>query len=256
VSHLIDTANKFKNSHITKHLIINNNLSVPELSLNNVKIQIHYKRVYHSLPSPKLKTKNSCVSSYKTLKKNSKIIVDLTESDSEDDINKTYTLLKNNNKISELTTESSTQTDPIPVKMSHNCKTQTEINVIPECITIDDNSILIKNEKGSVIRSDTISIVENQLNCTNVKTIQDTTAVDGKFNNSDVFKAKVTIVGGYNLPMVKLNGDTIPSAPTTYVIMEAYGGSSFLTSSVVQQTNPIWNSEWTVLTPRNNLIEV
>jgi len=249
-------ANKFKNSHIAKHLIINKNLSIPELSLNNVKIQIHYKRVYHSFPSLEPKLNNLRVPLHKTLKKNSNIIVDLTESDSEDAINKTYTLLKHNDRIAELTAENSTQTDPIPVKMSHNCITQTENNVIPECITIDDDSISIKNEKGSIMCTDTIAIVKNRPNHTNEKITQDTTIVDRKFKNCDIFKAKVTIVGGYNLPMVKLNGDTIPSAPTTYVIMEAYGNSSFSTSSVVQQTNPIWNSEWSVLIPRNNLIEV
>lgn len=256
MSHLIDMANKFKNSHIAKHLIINNNLSIPELSFNNVKIQIHYKRVYHSFPSPELKLKNSCVPSYKPLKKNSKNIIDLTESDSEDAINKTYTLLKHNNKITELTVESSTQTDPIPVKLSHNILTQTEINVIPESIIIDDDSILIQNEKEYVMCTDTIPIVKNHPKCKNAKSTKNTTIVDEKFNNSDIFKAKVTIVEGYNLPMVKLNSDTIPSAPTTYVIMEAYGGNSFSTSSVVQQTNPIWNSEWTVFMPKNNLIEV
>ncbi|XP_060868805.1 uncharacterized protein LOC132943741 isoform X1 [Metopolophium dirhodum] len=255
MSHLIDMANKFKNSHIAKHLIINKNLSIPELSLNNVKIQIHYKRVYHSFPSLEPKLNNLRVQPHKTLKKNSNIIVDLTESDSEDAINKTYTLLKHNDRIAELTAENSTQTDPIPVKMSHNCITQTENNVIPECITIDDDSISIKNEKGSVMYTDTIAIVKNRPNCTNEKITQNTTIVDRKFINCDIFKAKVTIVGGYNLPMVKLNGDTIPSAPTTYVIMEAYGSSSFSTSSVVQQTNPIWNSEWSVVIPRNNLIE-
>lgn len=254
ISHLIDMAkNKFKNSHIAKNLILNNNLSIPELSNDNVKIQIHYKRVYHSFPSPPPKLRNSCVSS---LKKNSKIIVDLTESDSEDSINKTYTLIKHNNRFIDLTTESSTQTDPIPVKISHHCKTQTENNLKPECIIIEDDSISIKNETENIMNTDITSIVKKQSNSTNTKITQDTTIVDGKLDNSDIFKAKITIIEGYNLPMVKLNGDTIPSAPTTYVIMEDYDKSDLSTSSVVQQTNPIWNSEWVVVIPRNNFIEV
>ncbi|CAH1711836.1 unnamed protein product [Aphis gossypii] len=252
ISHLIDMADKFKNSHIAKNLILNNNLSIPELSNNNVKVQIHYKRVYHSFPSPRPKLKNSCVSS---LKKNSKIIVDLTESDSEDSINKTYTLIKHNNRFIDLTTESSTQTDPIPVKISHNCITQTENNLKPECIIIDDDSISIKNETENIMNTDITAIVKKQPNSTNTQITQDTTIVDGKLDNSDIFKAKITIIEGYNLPMVKLNGDTMPSAPTTYVIMEDYYKSDLSTSSVVQQTNPIWNSEWVVVIPRNNFIE-
>jgi len=249
-------ANTFKTSHIAKNIIINNNLSIPELSNNNVKVQIHYKRVYHSFPSPEQKLKNSSDSSYKTLKKNSKIIVDLTESDSEDTINKTYTLIKHNDRLIDLTTESSTQTDPIPVKISHNSITQTENDLLPDCIIIDDDIISTKNETENVMSTDIIDIVKNQPNCTNTKIIQDTTIANGKLYNSDFFKAKVMIIEGFNLPTVKLSGDTIPTAPTTYVIMEDYGESNLSTSSVVQQTNPVWNSEWTVVIPRNNLIEV
>ncbi|XP_060842895.1 uncharacterized protein LOC132923094 isoform X1 [Rhopalosiphum padi] len=255
ISHLIDMANTFKTSHIAKNIIINNNLSIPELSNNNVKVQIHYKRVYHSFPSPEQKLKNSSDSSYKTLKKNSKIIVDLTESDSEDTINKTYTLIKHNDRLIDLTTESSTQTDPIPVKISHNSITQTENDLLPDCIIIDDDIISTKNETENVMSTDIIDIVKNQPNCTNTKIIQDTTIANGKLYNSDFFKAKVMIIEGFNLPTVKLSGDTIPTAPTTYIIMEDYGESNLSTSSVVQQTNPVWNSEWTVVIPRNNLIE-
>lgn len=246
-------ANKFTTSHIAKNLILNNNLSIPELSRDNIKVQIHYKRVYHSFPSSKPKLENSCVP-HKSLKKKSNMIVDLTESDSEDAINKTYTLFKHNDRTVELTAEISTQTDQVPVKMSHDCITQTDNNVKPVCITIDDidcNSIKKKFENV-----DTIPLVKKVTNYSNPKITQDTTIINSKFDKSDIFKAKVTIVGGYNLPKVKLNGDTTPSAPTTYVILEDYGGRSLSTSSVVQQTNPIWNSQWTVIIPTNNLIEV
>ncbi|XP_025208362.1 uncharacterized protein LOC112603813 [Melanaphis sacchari] len=251
LSHLIDMANKFKTSHIAKNLILNNNLSIPELSNNNVNVQIHYKRVYHSFPSPQPKLKHSRVSSYKPLQKNSKIIVDLTESDSEDTINKTYTLLKHNDGFIDLTVESSTQTDAVPVKISHDCITQTENNLNPECIIIDDDSISIENKTENVMGTDQITIIKNQPNHTNTKITQNTSIID----HSDIFKAKVTIIEGYNLPKVKLNGDTKPSAPTTYVIMEDYRENNLSTSSVVQQINPKWNSEWTVVIPRNNLIE-
>ncbi|XP_050433882.1 uncharacterized protein LOC126841437 [Adelges cooleyi] len=65
----------------------------------------------------------------------------------------------------------------------------------------------------------------------------------------------MTIVCGYNLPMVKLNGDSTFTAPTTYVLMESYGGTTLTTPSVVQKINPIWNSEWTILLPKHLLIE-
>jgi len=255
ISHLIDMANKFKTSHIAKNIIINNNLPNPELFNNNVKVQIHYKRVYHSFPPPEPKLKKSCVSSYKTLKKNSKIIMDLTESDSEDTINKTYTLIKHNDRLIDLTTEISTQTDPIPVKISHNSITQTENDLLPNCIIIDDDIISTKNETENIMNTDIIDIVKNQPNFTNTKITQDTKIFDRKLYNSDIFKAKITIIEGFNLPTVKLSGDTMPTAPTTYVIMEDYGESNLSTSSVVQQTNPVWNSEWPVVIPKKNLIE-
>lgn len=241
---------EYKNLYITKNLILNNNLSIYELSNNNVRIQIHYKRVYHSFPSPEKPSSISCIPQ-KSLKRKSKIIVDLTESDSEDSsINKTYTLLKHNDKIVGTATECSIQTDPIePIKMSHNSRTQTEKDMMQQCIIIDDDNNTIKNKIESAIQTD---IIENQ-GSVNIKK---PSRIFTTFYNNDIFKANIIIVGGYNLPMVKLNGDTVPSAPTTYVIMEDYEGSNLTTSSVVQQTNPIWNSKWTIVLRKDKLIEV
>lgn len=246
-------ANEFKNSHITKNLILNNSLSLCELSHNNVYIKIHYKRVYHSFPSPEKQLKNS-YSSCESLKKKSKITVDLNESDIEEDsINKTYTLFKYKDQC--VTSENSTQTYPIPIKMFHNCKTQTEEDVKQKYLTInyDNNTVDKRIENAS--QTDTIVLVVNQANQTTTKIRQENLNVN-KFYKSDIFYAKVTIVAGYNLPLVKLNDDIVPSAPTTYVIMENCGINNLITSSVLQQTNPIWNSVWVVMIPKNKLIEV
>lgn len=248
MSELIAIANEFETSYVTKNLILNNNLSIDELSDSNVHIKIQYKRVFHSLPSPEKPLKNTSVSQ-KPMKKNAKVIIDLTESDTEDTcINKTYTLHKHN-KFAEITTENSTQTDLEPVKISHNCKTQTEKVMEQQCITIDYNEHN-KIEKRTQNPIQTDPLVENQ-----TKTIiMPKNKSFSKLN--DIFQAKITIVCGYNLPMVKLNGDTIPSAPTSYVIMENYNESHLSTSSVVEQTDPIWESEWTVALPKHKLIEV
>lgn len=252
MSQLIDMATEYKTSYVTKNLILNNNLSICGLSNINVHIQIHYKRVYHSFPSPEKQLTNSCASQ-KPKEKKSKIIVDLTESesDSEDSsINKTYTLFKHD-KIVEKTTECGTQTDTIPGKISRNSKTQTEKYMLQQCIITNDDNNTIVNKVENSTQTD---IVNNQEQ-TQIK-INPQRKIFTKFYNNNIFKAKIIIIGGYNLPMVKLNGDTIPSAPTTYVIMEDYGGGNLSTSSVVQQTNPIWNSKWTVVLPKNKLIEV
>lgn len=221
-----------------------------ELSDNNVHIKIQYKRVFHSLPSPEKPLKNTSFLQ-RPMRKNAKVVIDLTksESDSEDTcINKTYTLHKHDT-FTEITTENSTQTDPAPIKMSHNCKTQTEKVIEQQCITIDYNE-RNKIEKRIENATQTDTFVENQ-----TKTIiRPKNNSFGKLN--DIFQAKITIVCGYNLPMVKLNGDTIPSAPTTYVIMENYDENNLSTSSVVEQTDPIWESEWTVALPKHKLIEV
>lgn len=237
---------EYKDSYVTKNLILNNNLSIYELSNNNLHIQIHYRKVNHSFPSPDKPINISCVS--KKSSKEKSHIIDLTESDSEDNsVNKTYTLLKHNDKIDKTTTECSIQTDPIPIKMSHNSKTQTE-NDLQQCIIIDDDD----DDYNIVENSIQIDKTENQ---ENVK-IRNQSKIFTKFYNSDIFRAKVTIIGGYNFPMVKLNGDTVLSAPTTYVIMEDYEGNNLSTSSVVQKINPIWNSKWTVLLRKDKLIEV
>lgn len=234
-------AHEFKTSHITKKLILNNNCRIVEDSNNSVHVKIHYKRVYHSFPLPE---------------ENSKVIIDLTESHSEDSsINKTYTLLKHNDKFVGTTAENSTQTDLIPVKIFHSYKNQSEEEINYQCKTIDNISKSIENKINNVSQNDTIAIVENQANQPYTKIRPEITTLS-EFNKSNMFKAKVTIVGGYNLPMVKLNGDNKPSAPTTYVIMEDFNGSHLSTSYVVQQTNPIWNSQWTVAVPKNKLIEV
>lgn len=234
-------AHEFKTSHITKKLILNNNCSIIEDFNNSVHIKIHYKRVYHSFPFSE---------------ENSDIIIDLTEPNSEDNsINKTYTLLKHNDKFVGTTARNSTQTDSLPVKMFKNCKTQTEVEIDNQCKIIDNISNSIKNKTDNATQNDTTVITENQANQPDTK-IRQANTILSEFNKNDMFKAKVTIVGGYNLPMVKLNGDNKPSAPTTYVIMEDFNGSYLSTSYVVQQTNPIWNSQWTIMVPKNKLIEV
>lgn len=247
-------ANEFKTSYITKKIILDNILSMYELSHNNVYIKIYYKRVYHSFPSPEKQLKNS-YSSRESLKKKSKITVDLTESDIEEDsINKTYTLFKYKDKL--VTSENSTQTNPTPpVKMFHNCKTQTEEDKNQKYITINDNNNKIEKRIESASQKDTIILNENQANKTSTKIRQEKSNFI-EFNKSDIFYAKVTIVAGYNLPLVRLNDDIMPSAPTTYVIIEDCGVSSLTTSSVLQQTNPIWNSVWIVMLPKTKLIEV
>ncbi|VVC24581.1 Hypothetical protein CINCED_3A007405 [Cinara cedri] len=251
VSDLIDIANEFKTSYVTKNLVLNNNLTVGTTSDNNVHIKINYKRVYHSLPSPEKSLKDQPYSQ-KPMKKNPKVI-DLTESgsDSEDIcVNKTYTLHKHDTTFAENAVENSTQTDPVPVKMSHNCKTQTEKVIEQQCITINNNkSNKIEMKTGNATQIDNFVIIENQ----NKKSIRPENKSFGKLN--DIIKAKITIKCGYNLPMVKLNGDTTPTAPTTYIIMEYNSGSHLSTSSVVQQTNPVWESEWTIVLPKKKLIE-
>lgn len=248
--------NEFKTSHITKNCVLNN-LSISESSHNNIHIKIHYNRVYHSFPSPEIQNKNQSPPSNEQLKKNSKIIVDLTESDSEENlVNKTYTLFKHNDKFVGVTAENSTQTNVIPAKVSHNRKTQTE-NYWEQPSNTVNSEIVESRTKVPVQKDsfDSFTIIENQVNQTTTKCrLQNT--ISNEYNNSDIFKAKITIVGGYNLPMVKLNGDSIPSAPTTYVIMEDQGGISLSTPSVVQQTNPVWGSKWNVVLPKNKLIEV
>jgi len=233
-------ANEFKTSHITKNIILNNNLSLRELSHDNVHIKIHYKRVYHTFPSPEKLIKNSHHSN-ESLKKNSKIIIDLTESDSENNsINKTYTLLKHNDR---------------PVEMTAETGTQTEKYIKQQCITVNDDSNAVEKKTEIATQTDMI-VIENDANRTETKLISQENTIFGKFVNGDIFNAKMTIVCGYNLPMVKLNGDAMPSAPTTYVIMEDHDENSLTTSSVVQQTHPVWNSEWTVIIPKSKLIEV
>lgn len=235
-------AHEFKTSHVTKQLILNNNnCPLVEDSNNNVHIKIHYKRVYHSFPFPE---------------DNSNAIIDLTESQSEDNsINKTYTLSKHNDKLVGTTVENSTQTDLRPVKKFHSYKTQPAEEMNNQCKTIDNISNSIEKKIDDATQNDSIVIVENQSNQSNTKIRSKYTTLS-EFNQSNMFKAKVTIVGGYNLPMVKLNGDNKPSAPTTYVIMEDFKGSHLSTSYVIQQTNPIWNCQWTVDVPKNKLIEV
>lgn len=242
-------SNEFKISHITKDLILYNNLST---SQSNIHVKLHYKKVYHAFPSPEKQLKTSYPSK-KSPKRNSKFIVDLTESDSEDtSINKTYTLFKHNDRHVEVTAENSTQTDEVCIKTSNNCKTQTEKNINQKCMTDNDTIIASENKIENATQTDSIPIIKH---CTNTKTDQKDKD-SYTYNNSDIFKAKVTIVCAYNLPMVKLNGDIMPTAPTTYVIMGDYGNHNLSTSSVVQQTNPVWNSEWTVMIPKNKFIEV
>lgn len=246
-------ANEFKNSHIAKKLILNSSLSIHELSHNNVHIKIYYKRVYHLFPSPEKQLKNAN-SSHKSLKKKSIVTVDLTESDDgEGSVNKTYTLFKHDREL--VTSEISTQTESTPVKISYNCKTQTEKNIKQQCIIINENANTIEKITEKASQKDPIIVVKNQANTnTSTNTRQEDTSFR-QLNNGDIFNAKVTIVAGYNLPLVKLNGEIIPSAPTTYIIMEVYG-ASLSTSSVVQQRNPVWNSEWIVVLPKNKLIKV
>lgn len=241
-------ANEFETSHITKNLILNNNLSLRELLHNNIHIKIHYKRVYHTFPSPKKSVITSHISHDKSLKKKSKNIIDLTESDSEDNsINKTYTLLKHNDGPVEVTTEIGTQTE------EQQCITiNDDYNTIEKRTNVNCNMV----EKGTDIATQTNTVViENDVNRTKTKINRGNMIFD-EFDNGDIFNAKITIVCGYNLPMVKLNGDTVPSAPTTYVIVEDCVENSLMTSSVVQQTNPVWNSEWTIVIRKNQLIEV
>lgn len=248
--------NEFKTSHITKNCILNN-LSECESPHNNIHIKIHYNRVYHSFPSPEIQNQNQNPPSNKSLKKNSKMIVDLTESDSEENsVNKTYTLFKHNNKFVEVTAENSTQTNLIPTKVSHSRKTQTEKEM--ESLSKTSNSDIVESRIKVPLQRDSFDsfiIIENQANQINTKYRLENT-IFNVYDKNDIFKAQVTIVGGYNLPMVKLNGDSIPSAPTTYVIMEDQSGVYLSTPSVVQQTNPLWGSKWNVVLPKNKLIEV
>lgn len=241
-------ANEFNTSHITKDLILYNNSSVSDLPHDNIRIKIHYKRVNHSFPSPEKQPKNSS-SPHKSFENNSKLIVDLTESDSEDtSINKTYTLFKHNDRLAGVTVENGTQTDLIPVKLSHHRRTQTEKYMSQQHSIIDNESCATKI--GT--QTDSIVAVDNQTNTE----ISHKNITFNEFDDNEIFQAKVTIVCGYDLPMVKLKGDTASTAPTTYVIMKNYDGNSLITCSVVQQTNPTWNSEWTIIMPKNKLITV
>lgn len=283
-------ANEFKTTHVTKKCILFNNLSVHELSNNNVCIELHYKRVFHTFPSPKKTFKNSSCLRCKSLKKNSKTIVDLTESNSEDNsVNKTYTLFKPNDKLvrvenstetnmlpvkvsCDLKTQNennstqtkqvpiqishdmrtqghnnSSQTDPIPTKIFNSCKTQTELDIKQLCI---DSTNIDDTKKSTQID---LTFMPEKPITTEAKNINN---IFNKFNDIDIFQAKVTIVNGYNFPMVKLIGDTTPTAPTTYVIMKDHSESILSTSTVVKKTNPEWNSVWTVVLPKTKLIEV
>lgn len=245
-------ANEFNISNVHKKLTLKNNLSQTD-----VYVKIHYKRVYHTFPTPENKNENTCVPQ-KSVKKKSKIIVDLTESDSEDTSpNKTYTLLEHNNKFIRATAENSTQTDQMPVKTSLNCNTQTENNINQQCMTIiDDDNIEKKIETASTQTDSIVVTAKEQNNLSDRKTGQQKKDFCKVNNNTDTIKANVTIIGGYHLPMVKLYGDTSPSAPTTYVIMENYGRKILITSSFVEHTNPVWNCEWNIELPKHSLIEV
>lgn len=256
MSHLIDMANEFNISHVHKKFTLTNNLSLCESSQTSVHVNIHYKRVYHTFPSPENQNQKPCVPQ-KSIKKKSKIIVDLTESDSEDTSpDKTYTLLEHNKFIGD-TVENSTQTDSVPVKTSLNCNTQTENDINHQCATIIYGNNIEKKIENVATQTDAIVVaVKKQNNVCNTKTVPPKTNFCKINNNTDTIKAKVTIVSGHHLPMVKLYGDTSPSAPTTYVIMENYGIKRLITSSVVEHTNPVWNSEWNIELPKNNLIEV
>ncbi|XP_050433699.1 uncharacterized protein LOC126841332 [Adelges cooleyi] len=140
ISHIIDMANEYESSHITKDFVLFPNYIVRDICQSDVHIKIHYKRVYHSLPSPKKPLlKNS--SPKKSVKKNSPTFVDLTESDSEDSpINKTFTLGKQGNKYSTLTIDNNTQTTSVKCTQSSS-STQTE--------KIDNQSIIIKSDSDS-----------------------------------------------------------------------------------------------------------
>lgn len=247
-------ADQFKTSHITKSLILNNNSSMHELR-HDMCIKIHYKRVYHTFPSPDKQLIKSC-SPRKSLKKKLKTIIDLTESDSDEtSINKTYTLVKHNDKFDDATAENSTQTDPLPVKICYGCKTQTKKDMKEQPTITYDSCNLIENKSENTAQMSSTIMIENQPNKINIKNKELNTNSD-IFDDNDIFKAKVIIVCGYNLPMVTLNGDTTPSAPTSYVILDNFLGSNLSTSSVVQKVNPVWNSEWTLILPKNKLIEV
>jgi len=311
-------ANEFKTIHVTKNFVLFDNLSRHELSNNKVHIKVHYKRVYHSCPSPKKHLKNNLSLKRKSLKQDSKFIVDLTESDSEDgSINKTYTLFKHNDSFVGVTAENSTQTNSLPVKVVHGFKTRTESNStqtdqIPvektcniktrtesnstqtEQIPIKisrDSKACTKNQSSQTDpiplktsnNFDTQTELDVQQQClaingesdTDEKKLENVTVMNipvvpinqtsfeiKKTSNnfdahcSDIFKAKVTIVCGYNFPMVKLIGDTVPTAPTTYIIMKDHSEHSFLTPTNVKTTNPVWNCEWTVMLPKTKLIKV
>jgi hypothetical protein len=247
---------KFKTSHITKSLILNNNSSMHE-SRHDICIKIHYKRVYHSFPSPDKQLRKS-FSPHKSIKKNSKIIVDLTESDSDEtSINKTYTLFKRNDKFDNATAENSTQTDPLSVKICYDYKIQTKKDIKEQPTITYDSCNLIENKSENIAHLSSSVMIENQPNQINTKSKKcNMNTSSDIFDDNDIFKAKVIIVGGYNLPMITLNGDTTPSAPTSYVILDNFLGSNLSTSSVVQKVNPVWNSEWTLILPKNKLIEV
>lgn len=314
VSHLVDMANEFKNTHITKNFVLCDTLSTHKLSNNKVYIDVHYKRVYHSFPSPKKHLKYNLHSKRNSSKPNPKCFVDLTGSESEDDsINRTYTLFKHNDTsvgeniaqacismpvnvfdgVKTRTESNSTQTDqipvytscnlktrtessstqteiiplkisrvsktctksnnsqtaPIPIKTLDNCYTQTELKVQQQCLTLRGDTDE-KNLENVTVKK-TPRVHENQ---TSSKINQ----ANSNFHahNSDIFKAKVTIVCGYNFPMVKLIGNTVPTAPTTCIIMKDHGEHSFSTPTNVETTNPVWNCKWTVELPKTTLIKV
>lgn len=282
-------ANEFKSTHVTKKCVLFNNLSMHDLSHNNVCIELHYKKVFHKFPSPEKSLKNSSCLRRKTSKTISKTIIDLTESNSEDNsVNKTYTLFKPNDRL--MRVDNSTQTNLLPIKISCDLKTQNENGTQTKQVPIKISHSMKTQGHNNSSQTDPIptkvlnshktqtelDIKQLAMDSTNIDDTENRTQIDltimpekpistkvrntnnifSKFNNIDIFQAKVTIVNGYNLPMVKLIGDTTPTAPTTYVIMKDHSKSILTTSTVVKKTNPEWNSVWTIVLPKSKLIEV
>lgn len=277
VSHLIDMENEFRTTHVTKTLILCDGLSINKQLPDNVCIEVCYKKVYHSIPSADKQQRSTSSPKRKSLRKDSNII-DLTESDSEESsINKTYTLLQHEKcvdhtaetstqtkNVSSLTIElpvkvnnnlkfptdcNSSQTDTIPSKIYKNIETQTEINLEQKFSTLSKKHYT-KNKSIANNSQMELKLANENYDIEPKKSVFD------RLDGNDFFKAKITIVCGYNFPMVKLNGDTKPTAPTTYIIMDNFRKNCLSTPTVVQDTDPVWNSEWTVVLPKNVLIEV